>query len=296
MDYAREKLDFYCISPGIVPLMRSTMEPTRWYVRVRSPCWSLICRKDWSRPREHSAGLRDLELWLVWKGRGWMRSRKQEYPLLPGFCAIMRPGGIYDAGHEETNPLGIAFIHFQAFRGRDSAPLPAKTLAKWPEFYQLEDVDFIHGVMRRIIRLEFLNPAAASGLLQGLLLDLLKRPLFPKAALSAHQSRRSTILSLAEEIRSATDAPVPGVSAMAASVGLSLAHFSRLFHEVIGQSPRDFVLDIRLRRARHLLMECDLTVQEIAERLGYRDPFFFSRQFREKIGMPPNAYRRGKLH
>jgi hypothetical protein len=51
----------------------------------------------------------DVELWLVWRGRGWKPSHDRTFDLLSGFYALMRPCGIYDAGHDEAHPLGIIY-------------------------------------------------------------------------------------------------------------------------------------------------------------------------------------------
>lgn len=270
--------------------------PLDYEVEIKDPCWSMTCPPRWVRTRENSDRLNDLELWLVWRGRGWMRTRDREFPLLPGFCALMRPGGIYDAGQDEGQPIGITFIHFDVFsrRGRRHQ-LTGAALADWPEFFQLDDLDYLNGVMRRITQLVKTDRDTGAELLHALLRDLLNRRPIPREALPLHDARRQRIADMIAEIHSHPD-HLPTVREMAERIGLSQAHFSRVFHEVASQSPRDFLLDTRLLRARHLLAETDFSIQEIAERLGYGDVFFFSRQFKEKIGVPPSAYRRQAPH
>ena len=85
----------------------------------------------------------------------------------------------------------------------------------------------------------------------------------------------------------ADSGPLPRVSDLAARLHWSPAHFSRIFQLVVQQSPRDFLLHLRLSRARHLLAETSLSIGEIAERLDYADLFFFSRQFKAKAGVSP---------
>lgn len=257
----------------------------------------MACAPRWERTRENSTRLNDLELWLVWKGRGWMQTRDRRFALVPGFCALMRPGGIYDAGQDEANPLGITFIHFDVYLTRPAEPrkCPPDALREWPEFYQFDDLDYLNGVMRRIVQLRQADPDVSAALLQALLRDVLRRPPISRDPVPAHDARRTLITEMIAEIHSNPD-QLPGVREMAARVGLSQSHFSRVFHEVAGQSPRDFLLDTRLLRARHLLAETDFSIQEIAERLGYGDVFFFSRQFKQKIGVPPSGYRRRAPH
>ena len=84
------------------------------------------------------------------------------------------------------------------------------------------------------------------------------------------------------------------VSALAALANLSPAHFSVLFKQQTGCSPRDYLHLLRIHRACQLLRSSTLNVKEIATRLGYQDQFHFSRQFKAFQGVSPSEYREGK--
>lgn len=220
-----------------------------------------------------------------------MRTSDREIPLLPGFCCIMRPGGIYDAGQDELNPLGITYIHFDVTqKGRRGVNAPSM-LETWPEFYQADDLDYLEAATRRIVQLSNYAPQPAADLLKAVLSDLLQRSPMSLGGESVHYAHRARIAEMIATIHAESDT-LPTVSIMAKKMGLSPAHFSRVFREVTRQSPRDFLLHTRLMRAMHLLAETDLSISEIAERLEYADIFFFSRQFKQKTGMPPSEYRK----
>ena len=261
-----------------------------WTVSLNNPCGCLSCHPGWVRTRENSLRLKDWELWLVWRGKGWMRTRERTFSLLPGFCALMRPGGIYDAGHDDAHPLGITYIHFHLREEEPAACGRVPALQSWPEFYQVHDLDYLEAVTRRIVQLWRDAPGPATELLRAVLSDLLQRPAlrFGVSSLPIHHQRR-----IAEMIAAIHAQPgsLPSVKAMAQGMNMSPEHFSRVFHKVTGQSPRDFLLHTRLMRARHLLAETDLSIADIAEQLGYADLFFFSRQFKQKVGIPPSVYR-----
>jgi len=82
----------------------------------------------------------------------------------------------------------------------------------------------------------------------------------------------------------------PGI--LAEACGFSLGHFSRIFHRQFGCTPQQYLLRRRIDRARHLLLESDLSVQQVAQALGYRDIFFFTRQFKAVAKQPPATFRR----
>jgi len=75
-----------------------------------------------------------------------------------------------------------------------------------------------------------------------------------------------------------------------------LAHVStstlyRLFYHEFSVSPMNWLLKLRLTKARELLMHTEKSINEVAYACGYNDPHFFSRQFRKSIGCSPRQYR-----
>jgi len=80
------------------------------------------------------------------------------------------------------------------------------------------------------------------------------------------------------------------VSDMAEQVSLSPSAFSHLFREVTGKSPYQFVKEMRLNRARELLIEGRLTVTQVSRAVGYPSISHFINEFRDRFGAAPRAY------
>ena len=76
---------------------------------------------------------------------------------------------------------------------------------------------------------------------------------------------------------------------LAQTVYLSTHYLCRLFKQVIGTSPMEYVANLRMTKAKELLIQ-GLSVEQTCERVGYGNLSHFSRQFRQKVGMSPRQY------
>lgn len=72
---------------------------------------------------------------------------------------------------------------------------------------------------------------------------------------------------------------------------MSRSVFAKRFHECFGRPPMDFVREARLRRGAHLLHRSDLSVDDVANRVGFSSRSHFSRAFRDYFGHSPASFR-----
>ena len=79
---------------------------------------------------------------------------------------------------------------------------------------------------------------------------------------------------------------------VASAVGLTAGHLTTVVGRRTGRTVQQWITERRMREARRLLADTDLTVAEIARRVGYRDAGYFVRRFRTAHGVPPEAWRR----
>jgi transcriptional regulator GlxA family with amidase domain len=68
--------------------------------------------------------------------------------------------------------------------------------------------------------------------------------------------------------------------------------FTRRFQQATGQTPIEYVQNLRIEEARHLLETGELSVEAIANTVGYEDASFFARLFKRHVGLTPAQYRR----
>ncbi|MFK7981246.1 MAG: helix-turn-helix domain-containing protein [Saprospiraceae bacterium] len=112
-----------------------------------------------------------------------------------------------------------------------------------------------------------------------------KRGDFPNKAME------QTIQKILLEIRTEVAAPID-LQALAKRHHISYASFRKLFKKYTGKSPRQYHLELKVLRAKELIISSDKTMQEISQLLHFESIHYFSRFFKKKTGMSPTALRK----
>jgi AraC family transcriptional regulator len=82
------------------------------------------------------------------------------------------------------------------------------------------------------------------------------------------------------------------LSKLASESGYSRAHFLRMFRVATGQTPHQYLLELRLERAKQLINKDSSSLTEIAASCGFASHTSFSKAFRRRFSMTPSLYRR----
>lgn len=83
------------------------------------------------------------------------------------------------------------------------------------------------------------------------------------------------------------------ISDVAAACGYSEGYFYRKFKEVTERTPIQYVIELRIEEAKRWLVHSDLPIGEIAVHVGFVSSHYFSRVFRETVGMSASEFRSG---
>ena len=81
------------------------------------------------------------------------------------------------------------------------------------------------------------------------------------------------------------------IEELAHQLGYHRAHLFHAFKARTGLSPKQYLMKVRMDKAKQLLMDAALNVDQVASSVGFNDALYFSRQFRKMTGMSPSAYR-----
>jgi len=103
---------------------------------------------------------------------------------------------------------------------------------------------------------------------------------------------------LAAQLRQALDGYPPNMfraGEVAHEYGVSEQHLRRRFRSAYGQTPSQYLTEVRLQRAASLLRSTDRGIAEIAFDQGFPNVVWFTKRFRRLFGLPPGAYRAASI-
>ncbi|MEI7027738.1 helix-turn-helix domain-containing protein [Paenibacillus sp. y28] len=216
-------------------------------------------------------------------------------PLSGKSALVLPPGMKVEASHPPGQEMKMYRIAFDLFR------MTERTAQR--RIYERETAFPAPGIVRkapyRLQRLaEALAAAYASGkpgpgggarqeqLLQELVHELLQQQagdaLPPK---SSDQSLQLTLRYIQDAYQSEIK-----LDKLAEIAGMHPSYYSQLFKQKMGKNPMEYVTQLRMNKAKELLLEGALPIREIAREAGYRDEFYFSRRFKETGGCAPTMY------
>ena len=82
------------------------------------------------------------------------------------------------------------------------------------------------------------------------------------------------------------------LTSLSAKYNISLGHLSKMIKESLSVNFSDYIASLRIQRAKELLRDDRLSIQEIAEIVGYNDYFYFTKVFKRVEGISPSKYRK----
>lgn len=237
-------------------------------------------------------GIRDHYLiHYIISGEGYYQVNGIKHHLRAGDCFLVYPNTevIYYA--DETNPWEYAWV---GFAGSDAAIILQATdfSKKSPVIKNTPDGT---AIQQHIIEIYdnhgncFEDAVEMTGGLYTLLSIYMHN-----ASNKVNANTSQSYVQKAIEYISANYSYPITVEDIASYVGLSRSHLFRSFENILGQSPKEYLTDFRMKQACYLLEHTDLSITAIANSLGFDNSLYFSKIFHKENGTSPKEWRKSR--
>ncbi|UPZ34750.1 AraC family transcriptional regulator [Sphingobacterium sp. PCS056] len=223
-------------------------------------------------------------------GIGWIKHEDRTVYLSADHFYLIPAGEPHSYGSKDTNPWSIYWIHF---KGNDSGfvqslkgkPLSLKNMGSQSKKHSL---DLFHNIYEN---LKFGYHAETLEYISFTLLYFLASLKYQEQyhrnnRLDSENIINKSILIMKENLEKKLT-----LQELSTFVGYSSSHLTRLFTEKMNSSPMVYYNRIRLEQACQYLKYSSYKIKEIAFKLGYFDPYHFSRSFNKEMGITPKIYR-----
>lgn len=226
-------------------------------------------------------------LYYFLEGEGTLQIRNSSFSPRSGDLFVLPAGALISYSTSPDNPYRQMFCHFDATVGK----IPLFQLIDTPLHISLSDQLQAETLFGRLIERFHSGNAFAGLAVKAAIFELLQfiweqEPQKPSATVSPAAQRWNDILSY---IDNHADGPLT-IDQIADNFNYSPNYFFRYFKSAFGISPHQYIIKIRMEKAKQLLLTTDWTTARIASELGM-ERSHFSRLFLASTDMTPRQFR-----
>ena len=233
--------------------------------------------------------LNEFQINFITEGSGILENKFGTYPLKQGSIFLTFPGIWHRYKPNQKTGWTETYIGFDGEMARKLISLPQFS-ANDPVFNLGIKEEFLDSFLKIFDLVEKEQPGyqqIASGMvikLLGYIISFQKQKDFSGKAIA------KIIESIRFEMRQNINEEID-LKAMAGKYNVSYSFFRKMFKKYTGVSPGQYHLQLRITRAKELLISTDKSIKEISYELGFQSIFYFSNLFKKKEGVTPTFFR-----
>lgn len=256
-------------------------------IELSGSCGKAHCEPGWNwRP----GPLAEYDLWCALAGTGTMQLNGETYSIRRGACFLVHPGDRPVAEQQPDDRLTVIFIHFRVKTlpsGSTPEALLPERVVYLDELYELETL--LNQALDTPFQQDEWTRHEFDCVMKQALIRLYRARDGQIASSTLSRKQKQAMARVVRRIQEAGGQRLPH-DKLAEAVGLTPAYLTRLFKQYTGVSLKQYMTQVRLQRAKHLLTETTMNVSQVSDALGYASIFLFSKQFKQHFGLPPSEF------
>ncbi len=230
---------------------------------------------------------------FVLGGTGVIFVNGTRYPLTVGTTVLVHPNDSVQIINQSRKLLQLHLLHYQSIQFKPAYDIIEAHSAATSLFHDSEDptlqvshafIDtFLYKCRSAMQKLSERNRLKLQIYFNEMLLYLQDQQ--TTQTLSMDDNIRKTITYMEENYAKPLQ-----LNEMPSLAGMTQSSYCRAFKKLTTMTPGNYLTQIRMLRAKELMMDRHSTLREIAVHVGYQDELYFSRVFKKTEGMSPSAY------
>lgn len=233
------------------------------------------------------------DYYLVWltAGRGMLQSGGKNIPIASGDVFFLFPNTVHSY---QTDPNDLIEMFWIGFSGGSAKSLMNATgLTPGCPVCAASGKQSVKHSLELLTQIQEEDSVGSYMDACGKLLSVLGKLLPQDTALyrSAIHKLQSPIATIAHNYINTHYSEAISVSELSKQLGVSRTTLTKLFRAELGQSPGEYIQYVRMKHAVTLLSETQLSIHQIAGRVGFADSLYFSKVFSQNYGVPPSRFR-----
>jgi len=222
------------------------------------------------------------------EGAGWFQSAHCPLTRLKAGDMFLLFPGEWHTYHPDSRTGWKS--HWIGFKGRNMDDrVKAGFLTPEKPIYHIGYSAVIEALYRRAYEAALEEAAYSQQEMAGIVNHLIGKmySLVRNIELNKNQPQVTMVNKARMRIRESLESELT-IQQIAEDLGVSYSNFRKLFKEYTGLSPATYQQELRLLRAKELLTTTELSIKEIAYRLNFESPDYFSAKFKSKMGCKPS--------
>lgn len=228
------------------------------------------------------------------KGEGWYILDNKKY-IVPENHFFLLPADVpHQYGASDDNPWYIYWAHFKGKKSKIICDLLKGVIPIGVESdSRIGDRIAFFDELLNVMESEMDEPTVnyVSLSFNHLIGSFLYIPAYRKAKYSNQKAENSFFISLATHFMYENIENKLTLKDLASHFGYSESYFYRLFLKETQYAPITYFLHLKVERACQLLKSTNMKINQVALKLAFDDPYYFSRIFKKIVGVSPKAYR-----
>jgi AraC-like DNA-binding protein/mannose-6-phosphate isomerase-like protein (cupin superfamily) len=253
-----------------------------------------------------------VELVFIMRGFGVQVLEDQEYPVSAGDIFVLQ--GNQRHYFKDTSQIEIVNVMYDGVKNPEIIPDSIKQLEGYKALFVLEPYYRANHYFKNMLRLNWEELAKIEVSINTMFYELEKKQVGYELILNNRLQELIVILSrhysqieateaqsllrigkVIEFLESKPDEKIC-INDLADMTNMSKRNFMRIFKRAVGLSPVNYLIKVRLQKARKLLCETDFQISDITVMCGFYDSNYFIKCFKQAFAITPNKFRIGLIN